>query len=226
MKKTRRLLVALAVVALLYGFHQSLLSALGGFLVSASLPAKADAAVVLYTGVDLTARLIEAAALYRDGTVDKIVINGGRKDSAMYSLEARGFRTPADWYAEPLGILRFLGVARGDIVIIAAPDAYDTLSEALSVGERVLAMGMDSVIITTSKFHTRRAGYVWRALYADRLAIAAAAARSDPFDPEGWWRSGRQIRQLMAEYGAWVYYFWKRWLADSHETTNLREARL
>jgi hypothetical protein len=36
-----------------------------------------------------------------------------------------------------------------------------------------------------------------------------AAAEADPFDPDAWWREGRQIRWLMAEYGAWVFYLWK-----------------
>jgi len=32
---------------------------------------------------------------------------------------------------------------------------------------------------------------------------------TDPYDPGSWWRNGRQIRWVMAEYGAWIYYWWK-----------------
>ena len=32
---------------------------------------------------------------------------------------------------------------------------------------------------------------------------------SNPYDAKGWWRDGRQIRWVLAEYGAWIYYGWK-----------------
>jgi hypothetical protein len=35
------------------------------------------------------------------------------------------------------------------------------------------------------------------------------SAKTDPYDPGGWWKDGRQIRWLMTEYGAWIYYYWK-----------------
>jgi hypothetical protein len=47
-------------------------------------------------------------------------------------------------------------------------------------------------------------------MYKDRLTIYASPAASDPYDPEKWWKDGRQIRWVMAEYGAWLYYWWKR----------------
>jgi hypothetical protein len=41
-------------------------------------------------------------------------------------------------------------------------------------------------------------------------AVALLAARDDPFYVDGWWRSGRQIRQVLAEYGAWLYFLGRR----------------
>ena len=31
----------------------------------------------------------------------------------------------------------------------------------------------------------------------------------DIYNPQGWWREGKQIRWVLAEYGAWIYYYWK-----------------
>ena len=35
-------------------------------------------------------------------------------------------------------------------------------------------------------------------------------AEEDPFKPDGWWHDGRQIRQVLSEYGAWLYFWGKR----------------
>ena len=43
----------------------------------------------------------------------------------------------------------------------------------------------------------------------NRLSIYMVAAASDPYDPDNWWKDGRQIRWLLAEYGAWIFYWWK-----------------
>lgn len=93
---------------------------------------------------------------------------------------------------------------------VSAEDAYDTVSEARVVGNALLEAGLSKVIVTTSKSHTRRARYVWKSTFSDQLTIRTVAARDDPYSPEGWWKDGRQIRWVLAEYGAWIYYFWKR----------------
>jgi uncharacterized SAM-binding protein YcdF (DUF218 family) len=210
--KTIAFLVGL--VLLLALFHRPILTAVGRWLVRSQPVAHADAAVVLNTGVNIYARMIEAAALYREGVVDKVVINGNRKNDVLRRLEAKGFRPSQAWYAERVELLEFLQVDGDDVIAVSAEDAYDTVSEARYVGQQLIARGIRSVVVTTSKFHTRRAGFVWRSLYGDRLTIHTAAARDDPFDPPGWWHSGRQVRWVMAEYGAWLFFYWKKLTAD------------
>jgi hypothetical protein len=62
------------------------------------------------------------------------------------------------------------------------------------------------LLIVTSRFHTRRAGYIWRNQFGHDFEIVTIAAREDPFDPNAWWRKGRQIKQLLSEYGGWLFY--------------------
>ncbi len=38
------------------------------------------------------------------------------------------------------------------------------------------------------------------------------SAQTDPYDPDHWWKDGRQIRWVLAEYGGWVYYWWQTML--------------
>ena len=194
---------------LLYLFSGSLFRALGRFVVCDEAPVPSDAVIVLNTGVEYYPRLLEAAALYRKGLAKRVVINGNRKTDSLRELEIKGFKRCCPWYEDSLRILSLFGVPRNTVICISAEDVYDTVSEAEWVGREVLGRGMHSVLITTSKYHTKRARFIWKKMYNGELSIRIVAAKTDPYDPESWWRDGRQIRWVMAEYGAWIYYWWK-----------------
>jgi len=202
-------LALLIFVALVYIAYPPVLTFIGEFIVLDDPPIKSDAVVVLNTGVELYPRLIQAAAIYREGFADKVVINGNRKTETLRRLERKGFRDCCPWYADSVRILVLLGVPGERVIRVSAEDAYDTVTEAESVGKQIIRAGIQSVIITTSKYHTRRAGYIWKSMFQDRLKIRTVAARSDPYSASEWWKSGRQARWVLAEYGAWLYYFWK-----------------
>ena len=172
-------------------------------------PVRSDAVVVLYTGIQWYPRLMEAAAIYREGFAGTVVINGNRKSEVLRGLERKGFKPCCPWYENAVRILILLGVPRKDIKAVDAEDAYDTVSEAKAVGKALAKAGISSIIITTSKYHTRRACYIWRKTFPNRLRVCCVAAHNDPYLPGGWWKEARQIRWVLAEYGAWIYYFWK-----------------
>jgi len=127
----------------------------------------------------------------------------------LRSLEEKGFQPCCPWYEDRIRILELLGVPRKAIMPISAENAYDTISEAKAVGKTLIEQGVRQIVITTSKSHTRRARHVWMKTYPNQLRIQIVAASTDPYSPESWWRDGRQVRWVLAEYGAWVYYFWK-----------------
>ena len=211
----RKLFFLVLIIAFLVVLHEKILTGIGSFLVVRDVPEKAEAAVVLYTGVDIYPRLMEAAALYNKGIVEKVVINGNRKSDTLRSLESSGYEPPCKWYAEEISILAHLGVAKDYIIAISAEDAFDTISEARIVGEILVNNGMANVILTTSKYHSRRARHIWSKMYKGKLSIYMAPAQNDPFDPGAWWKNGRQIRWVLSEYGAWVYYYWMK-IFDLH----------
>ncbi len=202
-------LIGLLTVILLTVFSRHILTAAGQWLVVSDAPSRVEAIVVLNTGVEIYPRLIQAAELYNAGYAGKIVINGNRKTEVLRELEARGYRSCCTWSENSIRVLNLGGVPRERVISISAEDAYDTVSEAKIVGRAVIEAGINRIILATSKYHTRRARFIWRQMYAGRLKIRAVAAQSDLYNPEGWWHEGRQIRWLLAEYGAWLYYYWK-----------------
>jgi uncharacterized SAM-binding protein YcdF (DUF218 family) len=207
----RRILLSLILIfGLLFVFRSAWLGALGHALVEDDPAASADVAIVLATGVDYPPRLIQAARLYRDKRVKYVLINGNRKTDVLRELEQQGFVRAAPWYEDSLRILEMLGVPRERVWTVSVEDAFDTVSEAQGIVPTLRKRNVDDVIITTSKFHTRRARYVWQKVLKRKDGIYASAADSDPFDPDSWWTEGRQVRQLLAEYGSLIYYMWKQ----------------
>ena len=181
---------------------------IGHWVVLDETPSSADAIVVLHTGLEYYPRLVQAADIYHRGLAQTIVINGNRKSDTLRRLEERGFEPSCPWYADSLKILRLFGVPPEKVITISAEDVYDTISEAETVTEELLQHKFQKIIITTSKFHTRRARHIWKKIVQDKMTIQMVAAGQDPYDPDQWWQSGRQIRWVLAEYGAWLFYWW------------------
>jgi len=201
--------VLIILCALLYLFSLNILNFLGAFPVRDDNPAPADAVVVLCSGVEYYPRLIEAADLFRKGLAPFIVINGNRKTDIVRQLEEKGFKRCCAWYDDALRVLALFGVPEEKVICVSAEDAYDTVSEAGAVGPVLINKGFSRIILTTSKYHTRRAYHIWNKMFGKDLSICPVSAKRDPYDPRGWWREGRQIRWVLAEYGAWFYYWWK-----------------
>lgn len=213
-----KLFSVLAIVGALTYFSGEILQSMGDFLVHTESPEPADAAIVLNTGTEYYARLVESADLYKKGLVKTVVINGNRKSHTLRLIEQRGFTSTRPWYAEHVRILEMLGVPREEILTISAEDAYDTVTEAAIVGRELLKRDFSSVIVTTSKFHSRRAHYIWTKTFADQLQVHTIAARHDPFDPANWWRDDRQARWVLAEYGGWLHYYLRSLKGPSSHT--------
>ena len=212
-----RFLLGGLVVALIWFW---LLPAMGRFLVEEDRPAKADAAVVLSTGMAYYPRLMEAAALFREGRVPLVVINGNRKTDSLRRLETLRFKPAAPWNENSLRVLELLGVPRDRVISVSAEKAFDTISEARAVAQTLQGRGLHSLMLVTSKSHTRRAGHIWRNRVPGGFRISTAGAREDPIQADAWWHSGRQIRWLLAEYGGWLFYF-IRWMSEEMRSRTL-----
>jgi len=204
----KRIFYILLILGALYWAFTPAMTTIGNFLIKNNTLSNSDAVIVLTTGVDYYPRLTEAAQIYKQGLTKKVIINGNRKSDTLRKIEAMGFNAPCHWSEKFIQMLAIMGVPRDKVIVVNGEDIFDTVSEAKVVGEYAHTHGMKDLTIVTSKFHTRRAGYIWEHVYPNRFSISVAAAKDDPFNPAAWWKSGRQIRSLLGEYGGWFYYFW------------------
>lgn len=174
-------------------------------LVLEEVPGQAQAVVVLYNNVEIYPRMVRAAQLYRDGYVEKVVVNGNRKVDALKSAESQGYRPANHWSENYEAFLKFNGVPDDNIVCIEAENAFDTRGEAKLVGKRLKELGLTDIIVTTNRFHSRRAAYIWRNVYGDDFKVRMIPMTNDSFTPGSWWRDSRQLKWVFYEIGSWFF---------------------
>jgi uncharacterized SAM-binding protein YcdF (DUF218 family) len=168
-------------------------------------PFKADAIVVLSHGTEIYFRMTEAAKLYREGYAPKVVINGGRVHPIVKEMEAKGFSREWRWDEEYHSYLQFLGISLDDVIFIQLEEPIDTYSEAALLGENLKQLGMKDLLITTNKYHSRRAGYIWESLYEGVFKIGVVPVQGETFSPWSWFRDRRQFKWTLYEFGSWVF---------------------
>ena len=165
---------------------------------------KADAIFVL-AGTHAE-RALEAVDLYKEGWAPVIVLSGGRIEAAESWLEQRGIKFPRETDALRV-VMGQLGVPSS--AIIQPPESVDnTGQEANMLRAMVQAHHWRRVIVVTSKYHTRRAGFAFRrGLERTGAVPIIRASRYDPSDPARWWRTRADFRFAGSE---WVKLFFYR----------------
>lgn len=196
MKFRTLVLVLLVLGAVAFMSRTSLLKAAGRHLDAETPPKEADVAVVLSGGFPF--RPMEAAELYREGIVRRIIVDEERSPDGTDRLRHLGITLPTA-AAVSVKVLMRLGVPASAIDVIANP-SDSTRDEACFVSAYLRERRIRSVLLVTSRAHTRRALVIFRYLLPDQVTVHARGARDDGFDPAGWWRRRASVRDLVYEY--------------------------
>jgi uncharacterized SAM-binding protein YcdF (DUF218 family) len=187
-KRTARilLLVLIAIVVLGLFFRNTLLTALGSYLVKADAPEKADIALVL-AGDGAGNRILTAAQLARQGFISQILVSGPSGVYGQYECDlAIPFAVKAGYPAS-----YFLHFEN---------DARSTQQEARDAIARLHQLGVHKILLVTSDYHTRRAGKIYRTAAPD-LQFVVVAAPDVSFTASGWWHN-RQAEKIA--FNEWV----------------------
>ncbi len=163
----------------------------------------ADAIFVL--GGTRFERPLEAVDLYKAGNAPVILLSPGQEEAAVAIVRARGAAVPPD-VDGVVDALVGLGVPRS-AVIVGDRSVDNTAEEGALLKAEAARRGWHSVIVVTSKYHTRRAGFAMRrALAGTGVAIVVRATRYDPADPARWWRHRRDVRLMLEEWPKLIAY--------------------
>jgi uncharacterized SAM-binding protein YcdF (DUF218 family) len=153
----------------------------------------ADVIVVL--SGRLPERALEAARIYKAGYSDLVWISP--PVSPVEDLKAMKISyLGEDFYNEKVLIAK--GVPPDSIRILDNPDA-NTEAEVRQIAEDLHNSDFHSVIIVTSKAHTRRVRTIWRKLVGSEPRMIVHYAQDDTFDGAHWWRHTRDALDVMRE---------------------------
>ena len=189
----RTLLAASFVVAALgiYGFFQ-----LGPFLAKEDALQQADAIMVL-SGTPMR-RPLEAADLFLAGYAPRIVLTRQTRDGGERALVTRGIP-----FVEDIERIRgvFLQLGIPDEALVIPDQIHDsTAAEAITLHELAVRQGWRRVIIVSSKYHLRRAGFAFRReLRGTDIQTVMRGTRYGGLEPNQWWRQRGDIREVVSE---------------------------
>jgi uncharacterized SAM-binding protein YcdF (DUF218 family) len=198
-KKFRPLLFVAGVI---FFFAAAVFLNVGRWLVVEDALQKTDAIAVL--SGRMPSRALEAARLYRAGYSPEVWLTYSSEPAsglAKLSLPYQG-----EEYYDKL-VLMHEGVPASAIRILEPP-IENTADEMRAIAQSMQARQAASVIIVTSKVHTRRT----RAL-GERLLPAASHAlvrgvSDDEFDPAHWWRNTSDaldvVREVLGMFNLWA----------------------
>jgi uncharacterized SAM-binding protein YcdF (DUF218 family) len=175
----------------------------GRWLVVEDPLAKARAIAVLSGGMPV--RAMEAAKLYRQGYAPEVWLTHSLEPGE--SLKAMGIPFEGGEEVYSTRVLIHEGVPATAIHVLE-PAIVNTADEVSVISAALDREKNRSVIVVTSKPHTRRARLLWRKLAPGECRAIVRAASDDPFDPQHWWRNTRDaldvVREVLGLMNAWA----------------------
>ena len=197
-------LLGLIVGAPVYG--PPLLTQAGTYLVTHETPVKADAIVVL--SGEVPARAMAAADLFRQGTGMTVFVSPGNISSIWKrAVHELGVDLPDDSEMNRRVLMR-LGVPAAAIQKIDEADG--TLGEARALFSIAQRSGFTRILVVTSKYHTRRAGKIFRWVFGDTMSVQVIGSSYDDFDPARWWDNRLDTYHVIMEYQKMMLFMLKR----------------
>jgi len=168
----------------------------GVWLVSED-PLQHARAIVVFGG-KVPFRAMEAARLYKGGWADEVWVTQGGLHSDDVALAKLGIdATPEHIYSRM--VLERLGVPLAAIRILPGNNA-NTAEEVRSVAHEVNQARVDSVILVTSSYHTRRVKVLWKKQTGARPQAVVRYTRDEPFEPRAWWRDSTDAMAVVHEW--------------------------
>jgi uncharacterized SAM-binding protein YcdF (DUF218 family) len=199
-KLRRTLLLAPFILIALgaYGFAE-----LGAFLAKEDTLQKADAILVL-SGTPMR-RPLEAADLYFEGYGSRIVLTRQTREGGERALVERGVPFVED-VARARDVFIQLGIPE-EAILLPERIHDSTAAEAITLRELTERHGWRRVIVVSSQYHLRRAGFAFRReLRGTGVQVMMRGTRYDGLEPNRWWRRRGDIREIVPEVPKLIAY--------------------
>jgi uncharacterized SAM-binding protein YcdF (DUF218 family) len=166
-------------------------------------PLEKSGAIAVLSG-SMPLRALEAAKLYREGYAPEVWLTHSIEPGETLKRMRIPFEGE-DFYDSR--ILIHEGVPEAAIRVLDPP-IVNTVDEIHVIGKALDGTKNHSVIIVTTKAHTRRVRLLWRRLASGHGRAIVRAASEDPFNPGRWWRTTSDaldvVREVLGVLNAWA----------------------
>lgn len=217
MKKIKVVLViAIALAAVAFVARAQILRGAGNFLHVDAEPEKADIIYVFAGGI--AERCGRGAELYEKGYADRIV-TAGNLISDQVKVLGLGY-TEAEMN---MMMLVKLGVPPEKIV--APRVGTSTLEELLYIRDYMGENKLDTALLVTSPFHSRRVRMAAEKVFKGTgRRIIVTTSRWSVIDLDNWWKAEKSLIIVQNEYIKLLLYYFKYVVLSDHP--GLREKKL
>lgn len=202
-RRTKRLRLTMLLAIVLLAWSLLAWGLARSLIVRAELP-HADALVVLSGAATYRERTRRAAELWKQGRAPRIIITNDRQMSGWSRAEQRN----PFFYELAVAQLRGDGVPPDKIEVL--PEQISgTYEEALLLKVYAEKNKLRSVIVVTSAYHSRRALWTMRRVFAGTgisIGLEPAPAGQQTPTPATWWLHVRGWQMVAGEYVKMVYY--------------------
>jgi uncharacterized SAM-binding protein YcdF (DUF218 family) len=200
--KRRRWLVRAGILTVLAIAGIVVFLTIGQWLVVQDPLVQADAIVVL--SGRLPERALEAARLYHAGYAEQVWIS--QPISPAEKLKTmKIFYLGEDFYNEKVLLAQAVPV---DAIHILEKPGANTEEEVREISQVLRQNNFHSVIVVTSKPHTRRVRTIWNKLVGSDPRAIIRFANDDPYDGAHWWRHTHDgldvVRETLGLLNAWA----------------------
>ena len=170
--------------------------------------ARADAILILGGAATFTERAQKAAELYRKGVAAKILLTDDGGEAGWSRAEQRNPK-----FVELARAVLIEQNVPAEAIEIIEPQVNGTIDEAREFAGLAKAENLKSVLLVTSAYHTRRAGWTFTRVLNEtgvEIGIASPPPGIQTPVPVYWWLSGEGWKLVAGEYVKtayyWVYY--------------------
>lgn len=199
------LLMLVLLGFLVYLARQPLLRLAGNWWKVEDRAEKADAILMLGDDNYAGDRATRAAELFHEGMAPIVVASGRmlRPYAGIAELEAKD--------------LESRGVP-SEAIVRLDQRAENTRDESGALRNLVTGRRWKRVLLVTSNYHTRRAGYIFRKVFPPDVTVMVVAARDVNFDPDHWWETRQGRKTFFLETVSYMTALWEQWSAPGSAT--------
>lgn len=202
------IILALAIIQLIAS-RQSILKALGEYLIfQQAAPQQADVIVILANWEDTIIRVRAGADLYKGELAKKIFVPRMEQMGGLEEIKKLGINIPENRDLV-ITLLQGLGVPLYAIET-SAQEVTNTWDEAQEVSNLVEQKGYKSILLVTSKYHSRRAYLIFKDALKGKATVISVPSPYDASEPESWWKRNEDVKKVIMEYPKLLVYYWRK----------------